>query len=87
MPFAKPRRPLWTGVPWDIVQDTIEQRKGRAKILSQNFLIGLAQGNYDPDTAVIAEAKQGQRRGHSSTGCYADVLFLGRRVGGMADAV
>jgi len=95
MPFAKPRRLLWTGDPRDIVQDTIEQRQGRAKILSQNFLIGLAQGNYDQATAVSggkAGAKSGtlfnrrQSRGHSSTGGHADVLFRRRRVGGIADA-
>ncbi|MBN1997215.1 S8 family serine peptidase [candidate division KSB1 bacterium] len=36
------------GLPWDVVQDQIEQTKGSLEILSQNVFIGLLQSQLDP---------------------------------------
>jgi len=36
------------GLPWDVVQDNIEQSKGRAEILTPNFLTGMVQSQIDP---------------------------------------
>jgi hypothetical protein len=35
-------------MPWDIVQDTVEQNKGRAEYLNENLIIGIVQANMDP---------------------------------------
>jgi subtilisin family serine protease len=35
-------------LPWDIVQDDVEQLKGNYEILSENVLVGLAQTQIDP---------------------------------------
>ncbi len=35
-------------LPWDVVQDQIEQTKGSLEILSQNVFIGLLQSQIDP---------------------------------------
>lgn len=37
-----------TGLPWDIVQDQIEQTKGSMEIVSANLYTGLAQSQFDP---------------------------------------
>lgn len=36
------------GLPWDVVQDQVEQMKGSFEILTPNVLIGLAQSQLDP---------------------------------------
>ncbi|HLE55802.1 MAG TPA: S8 family serine peptidase, partial [Rhodothermia bacterium] len=36
------------GLPWDIVQDQIEQTKGGMEIASSNLYVGLVQSQYDP---------------------------------------
>ncbi|UCD19948.1 MAG: S8 family serine peptidase [candidate division WOR-3 bacterium] len=35
-------------LPWDIVQERIEQLKGRMDILSENFILSIIQGQFDP---------------------------------------
>jgi len=38
-------------LPWDVVQDAIEARKGRTEYLSRNFVLGIVQANFDPTAA------------------------------------
>ena len=48
---AKRKKNLQTRVdelPWDVVQDDVEQLKGNYEILSKNVLVGLAQTQIDP---------------------------------------
>lgn len=35
-------------MPWDVIGDAIESRKGRAEILSENLIIGMVQSSVDP---------------------------------------
>ncbi|MFZ5980450.1 MAG: hypothetical protein ACOYVF_07435 [Candidatus Zixiibacteriota bacterium] len=35
-------------LPWDIVQDQIQQSKGMTEMLSENLLLGLIQTQFDP---------------------------------------
>ncbi len=35
-------------LPWDVVQDNIEQTKGGYEMYSENFFTGIVQTNYDP---------------------------------------
>jgi len=35
-------------LPWDVVQDAIKGAKGRAEILSENFILGMAKSQIDP---------------------------------------
>ncbi|UCF71248.1 MAG: S8 family serine peptidase [candidate division WOR-3 bacterium] len=35
-------------LPWDIVQESIEQLKGRMDLLSENFILSIIQGQFDP---------------------------------------
>jgi subtilisin family serine protease len=42
-------------LPWDVVQDNIEQAKGRAEILNPNFLTGAVQAQIDPVVAKSGE--------------------------------
>ena len=35
-------------LPWDIVQERIEELKGRMDMLSENFILGMIQGQFDP---------------------------------------
>jgi subtilisin family serine protease len=52
------QRQLATAVaklPWDVVQDNIEEAKGRAEILSENLIMGVVQGRWDPIVAQKGE--------------------------------
>ena len=42
-------------LPWDVVQDTIEQSKGRMEIYSENLLMGVVQAQMDPIVANTGE--------------------------------
>ncbi len=42
-------------LPWDVVQDEIQEAKGRAEIFSENMIVGLAKSQVDP--AVAASGK------------------------------
>ncbi|UCG91886.1 MAG: hypothetical protein JSV97_12615, partial [candidate division WOR-3 bacterium] len=35
-------------LPWEIVQEKIEELKGQMVILSENFMLGLVEGQFDP---------------------------------------
>ena len=39
-------------LPWDVVQDEVKEAKGRAEILSENFVLGLAKSQVDPAVAA-----------------------------------
>jgi subtilisin family serine protease len=49
--------------PWDIVQDTVKQNKGRAEYLSENLIIGMVQANMDPVVAQQGEIGSDLARG------------------------
>ncbi len=49
--FARHLEALASGLPWSVVQDNIEQGKGRAEIISSNLLIGRVQSEIDPVVA------------------------------------
>ena len=36
------------GLPWDVVQDNVEQMKGSMEIVSENLLLGIIQNQMDP---------------------------------------
>ena len=42
-------------LPWDVVQDSIKEGKGRAEIFSENLLMGLVQAQLDPIAAEAGE--------------------------------
>ena len=42
-------------LPWDVIQDNIEQVKGQVEILSNNLILGLVQTQIDPATAKSGE--------------------------------
>jgi subtilisin family serine protease len=44
-----------TGLPWDIVQDEIQERKGRAEIFSENLLMGVIQARMQPVVVQTGE--------------------------------
>ncbi len=50
-------------LPWDVVQDTIEQNKGRAEYLNENLLLGIVQANMDPVVAKSGEIGSDLARG------------------------
>ena len=37
-----------SALPYEVVQDEIEQAKGRAEIFSENLILGMAQSQVDP---------------------------------------
>jgi subtilisin family serine protease len=41
--------------PWDVVQDEVESRKGRAEYLSANLIVGAVQMQFDPVVARSGE--------------------------------
>ncbi len=43
------------GLPWDIVQDEIQERKGRAEIFSENLLMGIIQARMQPVVVQTGE--------------------------------
>ena len=49
--FAKHLEALASALPWAVVQDNIEQGKGRAEFISRNLLIGSVQSEIDPVVA------------------------------------
>ena len=51
------------GMPWEVVQDDIEQMKGSAEIITENVMIGIAQTQLDP-----AVAQSGQLSGEFARG-------------------
>ncbi len=46
--FREELRKRVTSLPWDVVQDRIESANGRAQFMSENFLLGIVQANFDP---------------------------------------
>lgn len=46
--FHKAYRTRVKDLPWDKVQDVIEQQKGTTEMLSRNFIVGLAESRFDP---------------------------------------
>ncbi|MCP4593390.1 MAG: S8 family serine peptidase [bacterium] len=42
-------------LPWDIVQDTVQQSKGRAEILSENLLMGVVDARLQPAVTKTGE--------------------------------
>ena len=42
-------------MPWEVVQDEVQSRKGRAEILTENFIRGIVQSNMDPVVAETGE--------------------------------
>jgi subtilisin family serine protease len=46
--YAKVLHDQLKDLPWDIVGDEIEQRKGRAEMFSPNLLLGIVQSRIDP---------------------------------------
>lgn len=56
--FAAALAELVSDLPWDVVQDNIEQTKGYAEYISGNLLLGIAQSDMDPvveKTGVLTE--------------------------------
>lgn len=56
--FAGQLEALASGLPWAVVQDNIEQAKGRAEYISSNLLLGRVQSEMDPvvaSTGVLTE--------------------------------
>jgi subtilisin family serine protease len=56
--FAGQLEALVSGLPWAVVQDNIEQAKGRAEYISQNLIVGSVQSEMDPvvaSTGVLTE--------------------------------
>ena len=56
--FAGQLEALVSGLPWAVVQDNIEQAKGRAEYISSNLIIGTVQSEMDPvvaETGVLTE--------------------------------
>jgi len=49
--------------PWDIAQDTVKQRKGRAEYLNENLILGMVQTNMDPVAAQQGEIGSDLARG------------------------
>lgn len=49
--FSRQLEALATALPWPVVQDNIEQAKGRAELISANLLIGSVQSEIDPVVA------------------------------------
>jgi subtilisin family serine protease len=50
--FAARLDELTAALPWNVVQDEIEEAKGRAEIFSENLVLGVAKSQVDP--AVVA---------------------------------
>jgi len=44
-----------TALPWDVVQDDIQQRKGRMEMMSENLLMGIVQATIAPAVAKTGE--------------------------------
>jgi hypothetical protein len=42
-------------MPWDVVQDAVQSRKGTTEILTEKFIQGLVQSNMDPVVAETGE--------------------------------
>jgi len=42
-------------LPWDVVQDRIQQTKGTTEILTENFLLGIVQSQLDPIVETSGE--------------------------------
>jgi subtilisin family serine protease len=50
--FAAHLEKAVTALPWAVVQDEIEETKGRAEILSDNLVLGMAKSQIDPAVAA-----------------------------------
>ncbi len=53
--FATHLDALVSVLPWDVVQDTIKEAKGRAEIFSENFVLGVAKSQVDPAVTASGE--------------------------------
>ncbi len=50
-------------LPWKIVQDDIQESKGRMEIMSENLLMGIIQARYEPVVAKTGELNADQAAG------------------------
>jgi subtilisin family serine protease len=50
--FAAHLETLASALPWDVVQDEIQEAKGRAEIFSENLVLGVAKSQVDPAVAA-----------------------------------
>jgi len=53
--FKKRLAELVYPLPWDVVQDRIQQSKGRSEIINENLLLGMVQSQLDPVVAKSGE--------------------------------
>jgi hypothetical protein len=60
--FAGQLEALASGLPWAVVQDNIEQAKGRAEYISQNLIVGTVQSEMDPVVASTGELTEDMAR-------------------------
>ncbi len=44
-----------SALPWDVVQHAVKEAKGRAEIISENMILGLAKSQVDPAVAASGE--------------------------------
>ena len=49
-------------LPWDVVQDSIEESKGRAEIVTVNLILGIIQSQIDPMVAQSGDINSDQAR-------------------------
>jgi subtilisin family serine protease len=49
-------------LPWEVIQDSIEQEKGYAEFISDNLLLGIAQSDIDPGVAKAGELTEDAAR-------------------------
>lgn len=53
--FRKELAASVAGLPWDAIQDNIEQVKGQVEIFSNNLILGIVQAQIDPATIKSGE--------------------------------
>jgi subtilisin family serine protease len=60
--FAEQLAATASELPWEVVQDNIEQAKGYAEYISQNLLLGVVQAEIDPVVAKTGELTEDAAR-------------------------
>jgi subtilisin family serine protease len=60
--FAEQLRGAVEALPWEVVQENIEQSKGRAEYLSENLILGMIQSEIDPVVAKTGELTEDAAR-------------------------
>jgi len=53
--FRSQLKILVKDLPWDVVQDSIKESKGRLEVYSENLLIGIVQAQMDPQVKKTGE--------------------------------